>query len=259
METIKSSLQKMAFIAVFSISAIIAFSPTRALAEPSVPTISVSGSGDASAAPDMALISLGVQQQAKTAREALNKNNRAMAAVLAALKAEGIADKDLQTSNFNIQPQYQYFKPLKSGRQQAPRIIGYIVANNLSVRIRDLANLGEIIDLTITLGVNSGGNIQFINENPEPLISQARQQAVKNAITKAQTLTSAAGVSLGKILSITESSSQPRPYAMAEMAMARSSAPSAVPVAAGENSYTVNLILACFRVFQETSKSIFTY
>ena len=241
MATIRSSVHKIALIAAFSISAIVAIPQTSAWAEPLIPTISISGSGDATSAPDMAMISLGVQRQAKSAREALSKNNQAMANVLAALKSSGIDDKDLQTSNFNIQPQYQYFKRSSTGRQQPPRIVGYIVANQLSVRVRDLANLGEIIDLTITLGVNTGGNIRFLNENPEPTITRAREDAMKNAIAKAKTLSSAAGVSLGRILAITESFSQPRPYAMAEMAMARKSVADAVPVAAGENSYKVDV------------------
>jgi len=244
MATIRYSLQKLALIAAFSISAIVATPQTGALAEPLVPTISVSGAGEASSAPDMAMISLGVQRQAKTAREALSQNNQAMAGVLAALKSGGIADKDLQTSNFNIQPQYQYFKRPSSGRPQTPKIVGYIVANQLSVRIRDLAKLGEIIDLTITLGVNSGGNIRFLNENTEPMITRAREDAVINAIAKAKTLTSAAGVALGRILTITESFNQPRAFPMAEMAMARRSSPASVPIAAGENTYKVTVQMA---------------
>ena len=241
MATIRFSLQKLALITAFSITAIVTTPQIGALAEPLIPTISVSGAGDATSSPDMAMISLGVQRQAKTARQALSQNNKAMASVLAALKSGGIADNDLQTSNFNIQPQYQYFKPSSTGRQQPPKIVGYIVANQLSVRIRDLAKLGEIIDLTITLGVNTGGNIQFLNENPEPLITRAREDAMQNAISKAKTLTGAAGVGLGRILTISESFSQPRPYAMAEMAMTRNAVADAVPVAAGENSYKVDV------------------
>ena len=241
MAILRQPLKKLAIIAFLSMASLASLSIQSALAEPAIPMISVNGTGSATAAPDMAMISLGVQRQAKSARKALKKNNKAMAAVLAALKGEGIADKDLQTSNFNIQPQYHYFKPPSSGEQRPPKIVGYTVNNQLSVRIRDLSKLGEIIDLTITLGVNSGGNIRFMNENPAPIIAKARQKAMQNAIEKAKVLTSAANVGLGKIMTISENTHQPQPFAMREMAMARSSAAPAIPVASGENSYSVNV------------------
>ena len=241
MATPIQSLRNFALIASLSIACLASLSMQGALAELAKPMISVNGTGSATSTPDMAMITLGVQRRAKSARDALNENNKAMAAVLAALKGEGIADKDLQTSNFNIRPQYQHFKRSSTGGQKQPKIVGYIVSNQLSVRIRDLSKLGEIIDLTITLGVNSGGNIRFMNENPDPIIAMARQKAMENAIRKAKTLTSAADVGLGKIMTISESSHQPRPFAMQEMAMARNSSAPAVPVASGENSYSVNV------------------
>lgn len=237
-----SPLRKLAIIfSIVAASLQLTHSPAAIAAEPVVPTISVGATGSAASTPDMAMISLGVQRQAPTAREALDMNSIAMADVLAALKAKGIAKNDLQTSNFNIQPQYHYFKPSSTGEQRPPEIVSYIVSNQLSVRIRKLSSLGEILDLTVSFGVNSGGNILFISENPGPAIAQARQKAMENAIAKAKTLTEAANVGLGKILTISESNSQPRPFPMAEMAMARTSAAPAVPIAAGENNYSVNV------------------
>ena len=241
MAPFRYSFQQIVFIVAISVTGFVLFSLSGALAEPIIPTISVTGNGNATSKPDMALITLGVQRQAKTAREALSMNSAAMTDVLAALKAEGIAEKDLQTSNFNIQPQYHYFKQSPTGEQRPPEIVGYSVNNQLSVRIRELSKLGEILDLTITLGVNSGGNIQFMSDNPGPAISQARQKAMENAIAKAKILTSAAGVALGKILTISENSRQPQPFAMRELAMARSASVDAVPIAAGENTYSVNV------------------
>ncbi len=212
-----------------------------ASAEEAKPSITVSGLGSQSVKPDMAMITLGVQRQAKTARQALNQNNAAMAAVLSALKTHGIEDKDLQTSGFNIQPQYHFPKRSADGIQRPPVIIGYRVSNQLSVRVRDLTRLGDILDKSVTLGVNSGGNIQFLTENPESALGKARKKAMASAITKAKTLTEAASISLGKILSISENANRPRPYAMREMAMAKSGAPDSVPVATGKNAYTVNI------------------
>lgn len=207
-----------------------------------IATINVSGSGTVAIAPDIAIINVGVLRQAKTARAALDDNNTAMADVIAAMKAQGIADKDLQTANFNIQPRYQYFKRSKTGAQKPPQIIGYQVSNQLTVRIRDLKTVGAVLDEAISLGVNSGGNIQFTNENPQQALTEARKKAMKNAIVKATTLTAAAGVSLGRILSINEQSSMPRPMPMAQARMmAKDSAEAAVPVQGGENSYRINV------------------
>ena len=214
--------------------------PAGAADEPT-PRIIVSGEGEAAAAPDMAVISLTVLREAETARAALDANSKAMAEVLAAMKAAGIADKDLQTAGFSIQPRYVY--PDQSQQEpQQPKIVGYSVVNTLSLRIRDLAKLGEIIDQAVTLGVNQGGDITFVKDDIAAQLEEARKKAMENAIAKAKTLTAAAGVTTGRILEISEQSFQPRPIPMlrAEMAMAKGAA-DAVPVAAGENAYRVNV------------------
>ncbi len=215
-------------------------SPSRSAEEPT-PRIIVSGEGEAAAAPDMALISLTVLREAPTARAALDDNSKAMAEVLAAMKAAGIADKDLQTAGFSIQPRYVYPDQNQQEPQQ-PKIVGYSVVNTLSLRIRDLAKLGEIIDQAVTLGVNQGGDITFVKDDIAAQLEEARKKAMENAIAKAKTLTAAAGVTTGRILEISEQSFQPQPIPMlrAEMAMAKGAA-DAVPVAAGENAYRVNV------------------
>lgn len=201
--------------------------------------IVVSGEADSSVAPDIAIVTLGVTKLEKTAREALDSNSKAMAAVLKGLKDGGIADKDLQTSGFSIQPQYVY--PENSdGVQKPPVLTGYQVNNMLTVRVRDLSKLGAILDKTVTLGVNQGGDIRFTNENPEKTLEKARTSAVKAAFAKAQTLASAAGVKLGRVIKISENDAQPEPQPMMRMSMAKEAA-DAVPVATGENSYTVNV------------------
>ena len=152
----------------------------------------------------------------------------------------GIEERDLQTSNFNIQPRYHHPKS-SSGRRKPPQLVGYLVTNSLTVRVRDLKNLGAILDKSVTLGVNSGGGITFSSDKPEPIIEQARKNAVAKAIAKAKTLTDAAGVNLGRILEISETNRQPpRPRAMARMESAMA-ADAAVPIAAGENSYSITV------------------
>jgi uncharacterized protein YggE len=221
------------------------FGPLVAADEPS-PRIQVIGEGSVSIAPDMAVLELAVTREAKTARAALDANSAAMKDVLAAMHEEGVAERDLQTSNFSIQPKYIYPTPQSSGKRPPPRIVGYTVRNTLTVRVRDISRVGAILDKSVTLGVNEGGGIRFANEDPSEAIASARTQAVKDAMTRANTLARAAGVGLGKLLEISEHSTapRPRPVARAEMMMASDSA--TVPVAAGENSYkvTINLVYA---------------
>ncbi|WP_346306727.1 SIMPL domain-containing protein [Phyllobacterium sp.] len=206
------------------------------------PRITVTGEGEATAAPDMAIVSLVVLQEKPTAREALTANNETMAKVLDAMKKAGIAERDLQTSGFNIDPRYVYPDNKQGQPPQAPKIVGYAVSNSLSVRVRDLKKVGEILDQSVTLGVNQGGNLTFTNDKPETIVEEARKKAVANAIAKAKTLTAAAGVEVGKVIEISEQTFQPRPYGGAPRAkMMAAEASDSVPVAAGENSYNVTV------------------
>ena len=209
-------------------------------AKPREATIVVTGEGSAEMAPDMALIDLGVVKDAKTAREALDANNKAMAEILSALKEAGIAARDLQTSGFMINPQYQY--PQNStGENPPPVLTGFQVTNTVTLRVRDLSKLGEILDKAVTLGANQSGGIRFTNDKPDTAVSAARKKAVENAVTKARELTEAAGVGLGRVLEISETSYRAEPVPMMR-AMAKDYAEGgAVPVATGESSYSVTV------------------
>ena len=205
-------------------------------------TISVSATGRSAVPPDMAVINLSVVREGKSAREALTENSAAMDSVLRAMKARGIEDKDLQTTNFNIQPRYFYPKRSSSGEQKPPQIVGYIVSNGLTVRIRDMGSIGEILDQSVTLGVNSGGQISFQNADPEAALADARVKAMEAAIKKAKTLTGTAGVDLGRILNISEQNrGTPRPQVFARAAKMESDAAMPVPAAGGENSYSITV------------------
>ena len=229
-------------VAIAGLLAVLVTLPLVAIAEERLATIRVSGQGEVVIAPDMALISVGVVEEAKTAREALTANNEAMNKVFAAMKKQGIADKDLQTSGLNISPNY-YYPPVKKNEGRKPPVItGYTVSNNIAVRIRDLSKVGVILDQAVTLGVNSGCNIQFTNSDTTEVYTQARQKAMADAIAKAKTLTNAAGADTGRILSISENSRSPRPMPMANARFkAMESADASVPVAGGENTYMVTV------------------
>jgi uncharacterized protein YggE len=222
-----------------ALAAALAFPAVAATAaEPLPPRIVVTGEGQHAIAPDMALLTLSVMREAKTAREALSANNDAMAAVIAAMKASGIEDRDLQTAGIQISPRYDYTQ--KPDGTQEGKLVAYQVTNTLSVRIRDLDKAGEILDKSVSLGVNQGGGIVFMNDDPSAALTQARKAAVKDAMDKAGTLAEAAGVGLGKVIEITDQNFAPRPMPM--MAKARAfEADAAVPLQAGENTYNVQV------------------
>ena len=207
-------------------------------ARPRESTVIVTGEGTAEMAPDMALVDLGVVKDAKTAREALDANNKAMADILAAMKDAGIEARDLQTSGFAINPQYQ-FPQSTTGENPPPILLGFQVSNTVTLRVRDLSKLGEILDKAVTLGANHGGGIRFVNDKPDAAVSTARARAVENAIAKAKELTAAAGVGLGRVLEISETSYRAEPMPMMRAMAKGYDAAGAVPVASGENSYSV--------------------
>jgi hypothetical protein len=203
------------------------------------PSVQVTGEGRAAIAPDMAVVSLSVTRMAETAEAALAANNEAMRAVLDALKQDGIAERDIQTSDFSIFPRYSQPDPVRpQSENEMPKITGYQVSNGLTVRVRDLSKLGVLLDRSVKLGINQGGQISFTNADPKGAVEEARKNAVADAMAKAKTLAEAAGRTLGPITSISESSQRPEPMPlMRSMAMAKEA--DSVPIAGGENSYTV--------------------
>jgi len=211
---------------------------TARAAEPIQPRIVVTGEGESSVKPDIAMLTLSVMQEAATAREAMTANNTAMAAVIAGMKAAGIADRDLQTAGIQINPHYNYSnKP--DGSQEAT-LVGYQVTNTLTIRVRDLAKTGEVIDSAVSNGVNQGGMVVFTNDDSSAAVTEARKKAVADAVSKAKTLTEAAGVTLGRIIEMSETNYSQPPMPLAAKAYARDSA-GAAPVEAGENSYRVQV------------------
>ncbi len=218
-----------------------AFAQENKVSEKQQAFIVVNGEGQAQAAPDMAILDLTVLREGKTARAALTENNKAMTQVLAAMKEAGIEDRDLQTSGINIQPTYTY--PSDKNGLKAPKIIGYNVTNGLTVRVRDLDKVGDLLDKSIDLGVNQSGGLRFVNDDPSKSMTEARKKAMANAMDKAKTLTEAGGIKLGRVLEINEYSSNPQPVMMARTKMVpmAAEATDSVPVAAGENSYNVSV------------------
>lgn len=210
------------------------------------PRILVTGEGSVDIAPDMAVLALVVMREAPTAREAVTANSAAMKKVLDAMAGLGIGKRDLQTSGFSIQPRYTHPPRQGAGSGEAPRLVAYTVRNSLTVRVRDIARVGEVLDTSVSLGVNEGGNILFTNDDASAAVSQARVKAVEDALSRGRTLAEAAGVSVGRVLEISEQNYSPRPMPMARSMVAADSFAESVPIAAGENTYKVivNLSLA---------------
>lgn len=231
------------YTALFILTLLTLFLSTASTADENnpVPRILVTGEGSVDLAPDMAILSLTVTRQAETARAALDANSLAMQDVQAAMTNAGIEARDLQTSDFSIQPNYFYPPQQPSGSREPPKIVGYTVRNSLIVRVRDIGAVGVILDKSVSLGVNEGGNITLTNADPSGAITSARVKAMQHAIDKASTLAGAAGVKTGRILEISEQSFSPRPIPMARAEMALGMSADSMPVAAGENTYSVSV------------------
>jgi hypothetical protein len=218
--------------------AIAALATTPALADEAKisRTISMTGHGEVMVVPDMADISIGVTSQAPTAREAQTANSESMNRIIAALKAAGIAEKDIQTQNYMVQPRYDY-----SNSTQPPRLMGYDVSNSVMIAARDLSKLGEVLDATVTAGSNMINGISFGVDKPEAARDQARKLAAADATRKAQLYAEAMAVKLGKIISMSESGGFVPPVPMQARAMRMEAADGAVPIARGEQAIAVDV------------------
>jgi uncharacterized protein YggE len=206
--------------------------PANAQAVPP-PTISVTGEATISVVPDRAQIDGGVTIDAKTAREASDANNKAMAAVVAALKGAGIAEADIQTSRISLQPQFAERRQPQPGPTQ---IIGYRASNRVTIRLRDVSKVAGTIDTLVTAGANDVGGINFTVSQESKLLDEARPKALEDARRKAEIYAKAANVRLGAPTSISEET-QGRPMpGRAFKADAMST-----PIAPGEETLRVSV------------------
>lgn len=197
----------------------------------------VVGTGEAAARPDIAEVQAGVVTEAASAREALTANNQAMSALHQTLSSFGIEERDIQTAGFNVFPVYAH----DERGNKPPRIAAYRVENRVAVKVRDLKRLGELLDAVVSRGANTVQDIRFDVAEPEPLRDEARTDAVADARRKAELYAKAAGVALGRVLSLREEDvgmPPPRPYMARAMA-----AEAAVPVAPGELTFEALVVI----------------
>lgn len=200
-------------------------------------TVTVTGEGQVTAVPDIAVVRIGVTSDAGTAAEALASNSTAMERVMSRLTEAGVEERDLQTATLNLGPRYA------DQRDGAPVVAGYIAQNILSVRVRDLDALGDILDAAAGDGANTFEGLSFGMAEPQPLNDEALRVAVADARRKAEILAGEAGVTLGEVVTVDAGGGAP-PQPM-DMAFGRMAAES-VPVARGEMeiSATVRAVFA---------------
>lgn len=198
--------------------------------------VMVAGHGSVEAPPDSAEITTGVVSEAATARAALTANNAAMRKVIDGLKAAGIDAKDIQNRQFQISPRYRTYKDRGSQEIEA-----YTVRNQVEVKVRDIARLGEILDQAVTLGANQASSINFLVSDAEKRKDEARKLAIANAMHRAQLLAEAAGAKLGPVLTITEEVMGPRPP---RPMAARTMSAESVPIESGSETLSVRVEVA---------------
>ena len=204
-------------------------------------TISVTGEGTVSSAPDLATISLGVTTTADTAAGAMSANSKSLTAVLDRLRAAGIEARDMQTSNLTLNPNWVSYDSGSSSK-----IDGYTASNMLTVQVRAIGTLGAVLDSSITDGANTLNGVTFSVAEPRPALDAARKKAVADAIARATLLSDAAGAKLGPVVSITESSGFAPPMPMYRL---EADAAASVPTAGGEVGLTASVMMV-FEIMQ---------
>ena len=212
----------------------------------------VSGTGTVTVAPDLAVLTVGVEARAKTVREALAEAADAMTDIVSTLEDEGVESQDIQTSSFSINPQYAWRERTddEGGRYSERVLKGYTVQNRATVRLRDLDRVGEMVDLVAEAGgdLTRIEGVRFIVQDPEPHRAEAREAAVEQARAKAEQFARDAGVTLGEVLVVAEGGgSVPAPRAFAQSAaFALESAAATTPISEGELEIraTVQMVFA---------------
>lgn len=218
----------MRFVPLAAIFALL-FMAGHAPAQETPPSLMVTGEGRVSAPPDMARVTVGATAEDESAAAAMRAVSDIVTRLLASLDTAGIAPEDVQTETVSLDPRWHHDRD-----GSAPQITGYIASNTLSVRVRDLDALGGVLDRLLSDGANRLQGLSFDIADPAPLMDEARRNAVRDARRRAETLAKAAGVRLGRILSLRDGvvtgPPQPAPM-MRQMAMEDASV---LPVAGGE-------------------------
>jgi uncharacterized protein len=234
-EPMQVSRRLIAFAGFVACIVLFASTVSAAQADPMpVRKVTVSAVGTVETSPDQVAISAGVVSDGATAMQALKDNSDKMTKMVAEMKAEGIAAKDLQTANFSVRPIYVTPKG-----EDTPVLKGYRVENTVHMTLHDIAKLGTVLDRLVALGANEIDSIDFGLADPSSAEDEARKQAMQKAKAKAELYAEAAGAELGPVISISEDESEFTPYAAPGAAAAAMRA--SVPIESGAATTTVRL------------------
>ncbi|HEX2627280.1 MAG TPA: SIMPL domain-containing protein [Candidatus Limnocylindrales bacterium] len=199
-------------------------------------TISVPGEGRVTVRPDLADLRVGISLTEPTVQAARTAGAVALQSILSRLATLGIKDGDIQTSIVSMTPAYDY------SDRNPPRLIGYALTNTVSVTIRDLERVGDVIDGALTSGATTMDSLGFRVANPDPHQRAARELAVRNARARAETLAATAGVEVGDVLAISEGGAAPAPFesypAARQLSMAKDVS---TPIEAGMTEVSVDV------------------
>ncbi|MCR9108641.1 SIMPL domain-containing protein [Marivita sp. XM-24bin2] len=198
--------------------------------------ITVTGEGRVFAVPDMAVVTMGATAEAETAKAAMDETSVMTNAILERLAEAGVAERDVQTSDLRLMP----VRSNRTSSDTRPEIDGYQASNRVTVRVRDLASLGNILDAVLTDGANQLGGLQFVVSDPEPLLNEARVKAVADARARAELFAEAAGVTLGPLVSLSEAGAQ---FPRSEMMGLARASDAGMPIAQGEAELSANVTL----------------
>jgi uncharacterized protein YggE len=222
----------------------IALPAATAAAQP-VPVQAISGTrldvvalGEVTRVPDVARINAGVVTQATSASEAIRLNSGRMAAVRDALRRAGIAERDIQTSNISLQPDYRY------AENQPPVLTGYRAANEVSVRFRDIAQTGRILDALVAQGANQINGPMLEIDRPEAALDEARTAALANARARAELYARSLGMRVRRVLSVSEAGIPSMPYPRPMMAARGAAVAEAMQIDPGEQRLGVTLTVS---------------
>lgn len=218
-----------------SLAAAIPVGARAQAAAPDLTTVSLAAEAEVRGAPDVADITAGVVTQAADASAALSANASRMQAVVGALRKAGVAERDIQTSTLNLQPEYSYPK------EGTPVLNGYRANNQVQVTLRDLRNAGKVIDALVAQGANQIDGPSFRIDRSDELMDKARAEAVRKGRARADLYAQAAGMRVKRLISITETGSARPPVPVMRAMAVSADAKEASPVAEGEVSLVARL------------------
>ena len=228
MRFIKAAFAFAAFATFAAPMTAVAQTPPAAPEAPRGTMLQINAEGSSEARPDLATINLGVTTDGQTAQAALQENARRMSALTQALRRAGVAERDIQTSNVSVHPQQQYRE------NEPPLITGYQANNTVNARVRNVGNLGRVIDAAVAAGGNTIHGVSFSHADPDAQLDAARRDAIAEARRRADLYASALNMRVVGIIAVSESGGYSPPIPMPMMAARNQAMDASTPISPGE-------------------------